>query len=125
MLTNDARELALLVPSHELRRPQIQGAPFSTLLRAERASLAWQGAMETRYFIYSVHTSRTFVHAPTLAARLYLALVRLLTRQYELAATLLAACTHRHRVHGGGALDFRSFWRRGRRHAPGARRSCR
>ena len=50
----------------------------------ERASLAWQGAMETRYFLYTVHTSRTFVHAPTLAARLYLALVRKKSMQFLL-----------------------------------------
>ena len=48
--------------------------------------------MDSRYFLYDVHTSLTFLRAPTLAARLYLVLLQLLTRQYASAFQLLDAC---------------------------------
>ena len=49
--------------------------------------------METRYYLYPVHTSRTFLHMPTLAASFYLILLRLLGRNYSDAFKLTEACT--------------------------------
>lgn len=58
----------------------------------DRSSLGWQSVMDSRYYLYDVHTSRTFLHAPTLAARLYLVLMRLMARQYVATFRQLESC---------------------------------
>lgn len=72
---------------------KVQGQPFTTMLVPDRASGEWQEVMATRYYLYQVHTSLTFVHTPSLAAALYLCLVRLLARDYAAAAAAVATCT--------------------------------
>ena len=49
--------------------------------------------MATRYYLYPVHTSLTFLHTPSLAAALYLILARFLARDYASAAAVAATCT--------------------------------
>ena len=49
--------------------------------------------METRYYLYPVHTSHSFLQVHTLAARLYLLLQLVLRREY-LGAARLAECCH-------------------------------
>ena len=49
--------------------------------------------MATRYYLYPVHTSLTFLHTPSLAAARYLILARFLARDYASAAAVAATCT--------------------------------
>jgi hypothetical protein len=92
LVENDAGELAILVPNHDMYRPRVRGEPFSVELVGDRSSMGWQSVMDSRYYMYGVHTSNTFLHAPTLAARLYLCVLFLLTRQYARVFALLEAC---------------------------------
>jgi hypothetical protein len=92
LVENDAGELAILVPNHDMYRPRVRGEPFSVELVGDRSSMGWQSVMDSRYYMYSVHTSNTFLHAPTLAARLYLCVLFLLSRQYARVFALLEAC---------------------------------
>ena len=41
-LESEGEGLQLLVPNHDLYRPEVQGEPFSTLLVPDRASGDWQ-----------------------------------------------------------------------------------
>jgi hypothetical protein len=82
----------VLVGNQDVLRPRVGGEPFSTLLLADRASVGWQQAMETRYYLLPVHTSRTFLAPPTLSSTLYLVLLRLLHRAYAQAFREAEAC---------------------------------
>ncbi|RHY32657.1 hypothetical protein DYB32_002374 [Aphanomyces invadans] len=79
-------ELRVLVPNHDLYRPMMHGEPFSTTIVPNRASAGWQHVMETRYYLYPVHTSRRFLSSPSLSATFYLILLHLMARQYNEAA---------------------------------------
>ena len=81
-----------MVPNQDVHRPVVVGAPFSTALICDRACMGWQQVMETRYYLYPVHTSRSFLHVHTLAARLYLVLQLLLRRSHRAAARLMGSC---------------------------------
>ena len=63
------------------------------MLVPDRANGEWQEVMETRYYLYQVHTSVTFLHTPSLAAALYLVLTRFLARDYSAAAAVISTCT--------------------------------
>jgi hypothetical protein len=48
--------------------------------------------MKTRYFLYPIHISHTFLSADTMASNLYLLLLRILHRSYESAYKLARVC---------------------------------
>ena len=75
-------ELQVLVANHDVHRPKIRGDPRTVGLVFDRASLGWQEVMEQRFYLYPVHTSNTFLltHGGSLAATLYLLLLRVLGR---------------------------------------------
>ncbi|KAF0690318.1 Aste57867_18249 [Aphanomyces stellatus] len=79
-------EFRILVPNHDLFRPMVGGNPFSTTIVPNRASAGWQHVMETRYYLYPVHTSHQFLLSPSLSATFYLILLHLMARQYTIAA---------------------------------------
>lgn len=87
ILENGAEEVQVLVANQDTFRPKVGGEPWSTMLVFDRASLGWQQAMETRYYLYPLHISRTFLSPPTLASMLYLILLRLLNRSYTQVST--------------------------------------
>ena len=93
ILENAGGEIQVLVANQDAFRPPVGGEPWSTMMVFDRASLGWQQAMETRYYLYPVHTSRTFLSPPTLAASLYLILLRLLHRAYGQAFKETEACS--------------------------------
>jgi hypothetical protein len=78
---NDA--FSILVPSVSVYRPTIGSAPFSTELVLNRAESDWTQNLETKYYLYPVHVSLSFIFTPTLASALYLLLLRFLHRNYE------------------------------------------
>ena len=97
-------QLFLIVPSYGLVRPKIQTCPLSTELVPSPRDSAWASMVETRYFVYPVHSSGTFLLTQTLVASFYLALLRLFSRQYELAARIITSC------HKDSALTKEENW---------------
>jgi hypothetical protein len=93
VLENSTGELQIMVANHDVHRPKVEGAPFSTDLVFDRSSLAWSEVMETRYYLYPVHTTRTFLLTPTLGAAFYLTLLYLMHGEYEYASQLVDTCT--------------------------------
>lgn len=70
----------MLVPSIHPVRPFIGSAPFSTELVLDRTDKDWHEALDTKYYLYPVHVSLSFMFTPTLASALYLLLLRFLHR---------------------------------------------
>eukprot|EP00756_Hemistasia_phaeocysticola_P010308 Hpha_TRINITY_DN15008_c2_g11::TRINITY_DN15008_c2_g11_i2::g.123952::m.123952 len=81
-------ELTLLVPGFRVIRPRIRSNPFSTELVLHKRDQGWLESSPSRYFLYPVHVSLSFVLAPTLASALYLLLMRLLARDMNAAFRL-------------------------------------
>lgn len=92
VLENQSGDLLLFVPNHDSYRPQSRSDPFTTQLIYDRSSLDWQQVMESRYYLYPVHTSKTFLILPTLGAALYMSLLRFLNRDYSACFSLLDTC---------------------------------
>ena len=78
--------------NHDIYRPTVKGSPFSCQLVTNRSSLGWLNTMEARYYLYPVHTSKTFLLPRTLASSLYLILIRLMHREYDNALRLCESC---------------------------------
>mmetsp|Transcript_2150 Transcript_2150/g.2909 ORF Transcript_2150/g.2909 Transcript_2150/m.2909 type:complete len:4480 (+) Transcript_2150:77-13516(+) len=93
LLESEGEGLQLLVPNHDLHRPKVKGEPFSTMMVPDRANSDWQEIMSTRYYLYQVHTSLSFLRTPSLAAALYLCLCRFLARDFSSAAAVVTTCT--------------------------------
>jgi hypothetical protein len=75
--------MSILVPSLNVARPAITGAPFSTELVLNRQDAAWYTRLDTRYYLYPIHVSLSFMFTPTLASALYLLLLRFYHRDYS------------------------------------------
>ena len=92
VLQNAASELQVLLVNHDLYRPKMKGNAFSLAIVSDRASGGWQSVMDRRYYLYPVHTSMTFLLTPSLASTLYLAFVRMMSRNYKAAFSLFESC---------------------------------
>ena len=90
VLENASGELRVMVPNCDIQRPLF--APFSTELVLNRASASWLSRSPTRYYLYSVHTTQTFLQAPSVAATFYLILLRFAARDYEAVFRLSETC---------------------------------
>jgi hypothetical protein len=92
LLENDSQEIQLLVTNHDLFRPQVRGDPFSTQVSSDRDSAGWLEVMDTRYFLFPVHSSQSFLIYPTLGSTLYLVLSKFLKRKYTEAMKMCKSC---------------------------------
>jgi len=92
LLENAKKDLWLLVPNTPLKRPTVFTCPFSTELLAARSDPRWLATMDTRFFVYPVHVSHTFLHSATLASTFYLLVLALLSRDYLRCSRLLETC---------------------------------
>ncbi|GLE02887.1 hypothetical protein PINS_up011751 [Pythium insidiosum] len=92
LLESETGDLRLIVPNHDVFRPRIQDEPLSNVILADRASSGWQQAMETRFYSYPIHSSRTFLLPPSLSSTLYLILTNMLTRRYSDAMEWIKGC---------------------------------
>jgi hypothetical protein len=61
ILENASHDLQLLMPNCDVHRPQSSSDPFTTNLIYNRGGIGWQQVMESRYYLYPVHTSKTFL----------------------------------------------------------------
>ena len=98
LLENDGGEMFILVPAAALpSRPRLMSQIFPTNLVFDRRNKDWLGHLDVRHYLYPVSLSRTFISTPTLAAALYLLVLRWLDRQYEQVFKLIdswSATTH-------------------------------
>lgn len=107
--------LSLLVPSLELSRPHIRTCPYSTYIVPTRDSYAWTSSLDTRYYLFPVHVSLSFLFTPTLAAALYLLQLRLMNRNYKEAFNLAGtigtdvAFTNEEKLIFAGIANLRNF----------------
>jgi hypothetical protein len=92
LLENNEHELFVLAPNCIAHRPLITSSPFSAELVFERGAGAWMAAQESRFYLYPVHGSHTFMFTPTQASAVYLILLRLLGRQYTEAYSVVQSC---------------------------------
>ena len=91
LLSDQNEEILILVPSIHPRRPFIGSAPFSTELVLDRTDKEWDDSLDTKYYIYPVHISLSFMFTPTLASALYLLLLRFFHRDYDQVFQLVNA----------------------------------
>nr|CCA25882.1 hypothetical protein ALNC14_120260 [Albugo laibachii Nc14] len=89
-LSND---LHLLCPNFDVYRPLVIHEPFSISVLSDRSSRGWLQAMESRYYLYDIHSSHTFLLPPSLSASLYLSLLAILRREYTKAMQMISTCT--------------------------------
>ncbi|CAJ1327073.1 unnamed protein product [Effrenium voratum] len=92
LLENAAGDLRVLLPNHDVTRPVVNGEPFGTQLLFNRSSFGWQEAMDSPYYLYPVHATHAYMQATSLAAGLYLALLRLMLRDYAASFAELENC---------------------------------
>lgn len=83
LLSNLEGELQVLVPIVNPKRPQVLSEPFSTALVLDRSDATWNNALGSRFFLYPVHVSTSFLLTKGLHAAMYLLLLRLLHRDYD------------------------------------------
>jgi hypothetical protein len=83
LLANLKGELQVLVPVLRPVRPVVKSQPFTTMLVMDRSSVRWNAALSSRYYMYPVHVSASFLLTKGLNAALYLMLLRFLHRDYD------------------------------------------
>lgn len=67
---------------------------FPTELELDRANPTWLANLgPTKHYIYPMHLTDGRLHCPTLAAVLYMLLLRFLSRQYDAVVALASQCT--------------------------------
>jgi len=83
LLADASNSYSVLVPSLNVIRPFIFSSPYSTELVVVRSGdRNWYTKLDTRYYLYPVHVSLSFMFTPTLASALYLLLLRFYHRDY-------------------------------------------
>ena len=94
LLENEVGELSVLVSATTLpSRPALAAAVFSTEVVLDRSNKAWLKSVgNAPAYLYSVHVGRLGLAAPTLAAGLYLLLLRFLDRQYASVFRTASCC---------------------------------
>jgi thiol-disulfide isomerase/thioredoxin len=83
VLSNLKGELQVLVPVISPPRPRVGSQPFTTHIVLDRNNEAWSKGLSSRYYMYPVHVSTSFLLTKGLNAALYLMLLRLLHRDYD------------------------------------------
>ena len=93
LLDDGAGAFMVFLPNHDVYRPPVEGAPFSGALLYDRGAMGWMSTMDTRYYLYPVHSSFNHLNSGSLASTLYMALIQLLARQYHEAFSWIAAAS--------------------------------
>ncbi|KAK3255594.1 hypothetical protein CYMTET_35231, partial [Cymbomonas tetramitiformis] len=90
LLQNSYGEMSVLVSATAKPLcPDDETDPFSGEILLARGDEEWVDAVGgVRYYLYAVHVSRRFLVMPTLAATLYLVLMRFLNKQYSVVFRL-------------------------------------
>src|SRR5262245_38879411 len=79
-----------MAPNYTVNPINIPNCPFSTELHYQR--FYPPAEVRTHVFVYPVHMSGAFLLTPTLSSALYLVVLRLLARSYDLASRLITIC---------------------------------
>ena len=89
VLENEQREIFLLVPNYGVRRPVIKACPMSTVLVSDRSMKGWRAHVKATHYKLQLHPSGAFLLTSSLSSAMYLLAIRLLKREYTLAARLI------------------------------------
>lgn len=89
VLQNSNHQQHILVPSFPLARPRVRSLPLSTHVIPVRSG-EWAEKVQSRVFVYAMHTCGEFLQISSLSSTLYLLMLRLMSRDYQQAAELLA-----------------------------------
>jgi hypothetical protein len=92
LLEDREQALYLLVPVSRPERMQAASEAFSTEIELNRGDDEWISKLAQRCYVYPIHASNGLMFTSSVASALYLLLLRLLSRQYELAFRLIDAC---------------------------------
>ena len=92
VLENRNGEHFFMCPNYRVMPVKVNACPFSTEVCCDRSAENWSQHVQTRFYVYPVHPSGSFVQTETLASALYLVLLRLLNRDYVQAAPLISTC---------------------------------
>jgi hypothetical protein len=101
VLESNSGQRQVLVPSYELKRVSIGSCPLNSELVLTSSSPEeperwhesdWCKNTASRFWMYPVHVSGSYLTTPSLSAALYLVLIMLMRRQYAEASRLLANC---------------------------------
>ena len=93
LLDDGAGAFMVFLPNHDVYRPPVEGAPFSGALIYDRGAMGWMSTMDTRYYLYPVHSSFNHLNSGSLASTLYMALIQLLARRYQQAFSWISAAS--------------------------------
>ena len=93
---------SMLVPNYALERVVIRSCPLNTelVLKASKfddleefwAKDQWATSVQTRFYIYPIHLSNTFLQTTSTSSAFYLVLLRLMKRDYEGASRVMSSC---------------------------------
>jgi hypothetical protein len=101
VLESNGGQRQVLVPSYELKRVTIGSCPLNSELVLTSSTPEepdrWQTSnwctfADSRFWLYPVHVSGSYLTTPSLSAALYLVLIMIMRRQYAEASKLLANC---------------------------------
>ena len=94
LLFDEAGDVSVLLSA--LCKPcrfTMSGDPLHTQLLIARHAPGWASTFtSTRHYLYRVHRSRSYLTPPSLAAALYLLILRWLGRDYEATCALAPSC---------------------------------
>jgi hypothetical protein len=94
LLKNIDEEYFALIPA--IAKPVLSGWKGSTkqfVFTTSMSNVEWlENSGESAYFIYPIHSSGSFMSSKSIASSLYLLVVRLMTRKYEEAFSLIESC---------------------------------
>ena len=111
LLQNSRQEYGVLMCNAPLYRPRILSMPFSNHLVTDRNHQLWSTTMNTKFYIYHVHVSHTFLLPSSLASTFYLILLYLLQRCYHMAFQLCDTCEVDHALSGEELFVLQQFER--------------
>jgi hypothetical protein len=92
ILENRNGEPFIMVPNYRLTPIKISSAPFTTQVTTGRRPNSWSNHVQTRFYMYPIHPSGSYIQTESLASALYLVLVHMFNREYQKAAPLIATC---------------------------------
>jgi hypothetical protein len=92
ILGRSSGNIYIMLPNCPLIRPEIAFCPFTTSTRTDMADPIWHYSCNSRYYLYEVHPSDTFVLFNSIGATLYWAFLKLLHREYIDAYQAIVSC---------------------------------
>ena len=92
ILGRSSGNIYVMTPNCPLARPKVAFCPFTTSTTTDLSNHVWHYSCNSRYFLYEVHPSDTFVLFKSIGATLYWAFLKLMHREYIDAFQAIVSC---------------------------------